>query len=189
MAAAKGLAAARLQCMDPLYACPSAKQLPRGQRGRRRRPTTRVAAEDEAFEDDGWPTEAELAAAPDGMRGSAPAEMTAAGERGDQGAAAAGMSGKLTERARGSQLHTSVGEPPRPSFQPPQYLQGSPLAGTGGFIWSLALLATIRLTRWHTEMSPFSSHTRVRHIRPTSLQISISLSYPSFNNTRTWITL
>ena len=103
------------------------------------------------------------------MRGSAPAELCAAGMRGEWGAAAAGMSGELTKRAHGSQLHATVEEPPRPAFQPPQYLQGSPLAGTGGFIWSLALLATIRLTRWHTEMSPFSSHTRVRHIRLTSL--------------------
>jgi len=112
--------------------------------------------------DEGWPTDAELDAVEtaqlDEMRNSTPSELQAAGER-DQSAAVVAVSDAAGDLEQEVNVCIAVDKPAQLSLRSSRELQGSPL-NMSGFVWAVALLAAIRLSRVHAEMAPFKSRTK-----------------------------
>lgn len=102
---------------------------------------------------DGWPTAAELDAA-------VSAEAGGESYHANDGLTNDHTSGQTQVQEVDQSLSCEVSAPPSPQHHPAS-LMASPLTDPAGFVWSMALLVAIRLSRRNSEMSPFTTGYQV----------------------------
>lgn len=109
--------------------------------------------------DDSWPTDAELDAAQQQYNAALNGETADESYHSLTGPVEGHISADAHVLAADRSLSTEFSIP-QPQFLQPAPLMPSPLTDPAGFVWSMVLLITIRLSRRYSEMSPFSAESQ-----------------------------